>query len=175
MAERVSQRSKGRVIEQLTLDFFGFSRGAAAARYAVNEIRKGTAGLLGKAWSANSLEWPGSVNVRFVGLFDTVAGIINWREMDLSAGTDRNAPVDIHLNSQYVGKAVHLTSNAELRNNFALNGLKDVDGVLASNFREIVLLCAQSVMSGGYSNARAVDILLNLKVTITISSTGKPP
>ena len=174
MAERVSQRSKGRVIEQLTLDFFGFSRGAAAARYAVNEIRKGTAGLLGKAWSANSLEWPGSVNVRFVGLFDTVAGIINWREMDLSAGNDRNAPVDIHLNSQYVGKAVHLTAKDEIRNNFALNSLKDVDGVLASNFREIELPGAHSDIGGGYPDAQVEKILLHPKLTITGSATGWP-
>ncbi|WP_203300197.1 T6SS phospholipase effector Tle1-like catalytic domain-containing protein [Marinobacter sediminum] len=174
MAERVSQRSKGRVIEQLTLDFFGFSRGAAAARYAVNEIRKGAAGLLGKAWSANSLEWPGSVDVRFVGLFDTVAGIINWREMDLSAGNDRNAPVDIHLNSQFVGKAVHLTAKDEKRNNFALNSLKDADGKLASNFREIELPGAHSDIGGGYSDVQVEKILLHPKLTITGSAARWP-
>lgn len=174
MAERVSQRSKGRVIEQLTLDFFGFSRGAAAARHAVNEVRKGPAGLLGKAWSANSLEWPGSVSVRFVGLFDTVAGIINWREMDLSAGNDRNAPVDIHLNSQFVGKAVHLTAKDEKRNNFALNSLKDADGMLASNFREIELPGAHSDIGGGYPDAQVEQVLLHPKLTITGSATVWP-
>jgi type VI secretion system secreted protein VgrG len=64
----------------LTIDVFGFSRGATAARHCLNEllrpVQKGSKelpyGRLGKALAAVQVPLPRRLNLRFAGLFDTV-------------------------------------------------------------------------------------------------------
>ncbi|MDH4558185.1 DUF2235 domain-containing protein, partial [Pseudomonas sp. BN417] len=68
-------------IESLTIDIFGFSRGAAAARHFANQLAKGRNGPLGMMFpdttSTFSKDLSGrygqGVQVAFIGLFDTVA------------------------------------------------------------------------------------------------------
>ncbi|MBS8240585.1 DUF2235 domain-containing protein [Marinobacter lipolyticus] len=151
--------SEGRAY-RLTVDFFGFSRGAAAARHAVNEILKEREGVLGTALDSEGIAWPASSRVRFVGLFDTVAGIVNLPELDVAPGNERTYPVNLFLDPLAVGKAVHLTASHEKRANFSLNSLRDMDGNLPENFQEIALPGAHSDIGGGYPASQVEDVLL---------------
>ncbi|WP_287810122.1 DUF2235 domain-containing protein [Pseudomonas sp.] len=76
---------------EVTVDLFGFSRGATAARHCVNQLRS----------------LPG-VRVGFVGLFDTVAAVAGARKVDLA------------LDPAHVPQVVHLVARDEYRRNFAL-------------------------------------------------------
>lgn len=85
-------------IKQLEIDVFGFSRGAAAARHFVNDIRKGVNSMLAKALpTGNSIFIEGfgwrvqqDLHLNFIGLFDTVPGIVTPLMLDFSPGNDRN-------------------------------------------------------------------------------------
>ena len=50
---------------------------AAAARHAAHEINQGEKGLLAQLFAENGILWPETVEIRFVGLFDSVAAIVN--------------------------------------------------------------------------------------------------
>ncbi|MGP4845870.1 phospholipase effector Tle1 domain-containing protein [Marinobacter sp. 1Y8] len=165
---------RSKAIERLTVDIFGFSRGAAAARHATHEISLGGNGELGRVFAENDIRWPDEVAVRFVGLFDTVAGIVNFKEGDLSAGNNRNSPVHIYLNPSNVKAAVQLTANDERRANFALNSLKNPDGSLPVNFREIALPGAHSDIGGGYHDTQTEDLRLSPTLTIDDNRTQWP-
>lgn len=159
---------------QLTIDLFGFSRGAAAARHAANEILKGQAGQLGQALAAQQVGWPQSISIRFLGLFDTVAGIVNLSTLDFSPGNNRNSPVQLYVDPNKIEHAAHLVAQHEKRANFALNSIKNTDGSLPSNFREITLPGAHSDIGGGYHDVQTEDVLLHPSLDIRGSSTRWP-
>ncbi|WP_228263854.1 T6SS phospholipase effector Tle1-like catalytic domain-containing protein [Marinobacter shengliensis] len=148
-------------IDRLTLDLFGFSRGAAAARHTAHEINQGENGLLAQALADSGILWPKTVEIRFVGLFDSVAAIVNPATGDLSAHNSRNHPVKLYLNPDKVDHAVHLTAAHEHRRNFALNSLQSRDGSLPANFREISLPGVHSDIGGGYGDSQREDVLLS--------------
>jgi len=75
----------------MTVDLFGFSRGAAAARHCANQL----------------LRLPG-VQVGFIGLFDTVAAVAGAVKLDLA------------LDPAHFPQVVHLVARDERRRNFAL-------------------------------------------------------
>ncbi|ARC89603.1 phospholipase effector Tle1 domain-containing protein [Rhodovulum sp. MB263] len=104
-------------LEKVVIDVFGFSRGAAAARHFVNSIRAGRA--VYDPWGIGDYEetLPRglTVELRFVGIFDTVAAIG-------TATDDDNDPLNIHLRSDQVTHRIyHLTAGDEYRRNFRLN------------------------------------------------------
>ena len=74
------QARHGVVIGRVTFDVFGFSRGAAAARYCINSLLQPadeakdipSYGLLGKVLRESRILFPRELDVRFAGLFDTV-------------------------------------------------------------------------------------------------------
>lgn len=162
------------LIDTLTVDLFGFSRGAAAARHAINEIAKGASGALGHAFAKEGLTWPASVNIRFAGLFDTVAGIVNPAKFDFSAGNDRNNPVELALDPTQVKNVVHLVAGDEKRANFALNSVKFANGQLPENFREVTLPGAHSDIGGGYPDLQTETVLLHPTITLRGSKTKWP-
>ena len=164
----------GKQPDTLTVDLFGFSRGAAAARCAASDILKGVSGNLGRALSKHGIRWPKQVSIRFVGLFDTVAGIVNPINFDFSAANDRNSPVELFLDPGHVMHAVHLVAGDEKRANFALNSLRGEDGRLPDNFREIVLPGAHSDIGGGYPDIQTESILLHPTLTVRGSRTRWP-
>ncbi|MCL1487898.1 MAG: DUF2235 domain-containing protein [Marinobacter sp.] len=45
-------------MDELILDVFGFSRGAATARHFVNDVRDGVSGVLGQAFQKLGIAWP---------------------------------------------------------------------------------------------------------------------
>ncbi|MDO5604354.1 MAG: DUF2235 domain-containing protein [Paracoccus sp. (in: a-proteobacteria)] len=104
-------------LRKVVLDVFGFSRGAAAARYFVNCIRAGTVRYdpVGPGDFTENLPAGLTVEIRFLGIFDTVAAIGK-------ADNDDNAPVNVHLKTaQVTGQIYHLTASDEYRRNFRLN------------------------------------------------------
>lgn len=104
-------------LEKVVIDVFGFSRGAAAARHFVNSIRAGRAVYdpLGFGDYEETLPRGLAVELRFVGIFDTVAAIG-------TAADDDNDPLNIHLRrDQVTHRIYHLTAGDEYRRNFRLN------------------------------------------------------
>lgn len=104
-------------LSKVILDVFGFSRGAAGARYFVNSVRDGKATY--DPWGPGDYEsvLPAGlkVEIRFVGVFDTVAAI------GLPADDD-NDPINVHLKTaQVTNRIYHLTAGDEYRKNFRLN------------------------------------------------------
>lgn len=158
---RVKEDLQGKAIDSLTVDLFGFSRGAAAARHAAHEVNQGKSGLLAQRFAEYGILWPERVEVRFVGLFDSVAAIVNPFSGDLFAHNDRNHPVKLYLDPGKVGHVVHLTAAHEHRKNFALNSIRNRDGSLPTNFREITLPGAHSDIGGGYGDSQREEVLLS--------------
>jgi len=161
LALRLRETLQGRAIDKLTLDLFGFSRGAAAARHAAHEINLGRSGRLAQVLEDSGILWPEHVQIRFVGIFDSVAAIVNPLAGDLLAHNDRNYPVKLYLDPGKVGKAVHLTAAHEHRKNFALNSLRNSSGSLPENFKEITLPGVHSDIGGGYSDSQREEVLLS--------------
>src|SRR5690554_5869472 len=147
-------------IEHLTLDIFGFSRGAAAARHFASEVLKGPDGILGQALAAQGIPWPQQVEIRFVGLFDTVAAIVNLLGGDFSPHNAQNDPVNINLSPERIRHVVQLAARDEHRHNFSLNSLRSPDGSLPANFREWVLPGAHSDIGGGYLPLDTENLLI---------------
>lgn len=151
-------------ISKLQFDVFGFSRGAAAARHFVNVVLDGghgefvpvfskacvNAGLplkFGFDWKEKD-ERNASCEISFVGLFDTVASVVDLLSFDFSTHTD-NGDVRLWLDPERVRRVVHLTADPtiECRNNFSLNHLNSRD---EQHFYEFVLPGAHSDIGGGY-------------------------
>src|SRR5690554_2051966 len=166
LAQQAKDTFQDKPINRLTLDLFGFSRGAAAARHAAHEINQGESGLLAEILAQNHIPWPEMVEIRFVGLFDSVAAIVNPAAGDLSPHNNRNHPVKLYLDPGKVGQAVHLTAAHEHRRNFALNSLRSRDGSLPANFREISLPGVHSDIGGGYGDSQREDVLLSPRLQV---------
>ncbi|MGF2686921.1 phospholipase effector Tle1 domain-containing protein [Marinobacter sp. DUT-3] len=165
----LSMDIKNQKIKRLTIDLFGFSRGAAAARHASHEISKGRKGLLGRMFKEQQLSWPDEVHIRFLGIFDTVAGIINVQSGDLFAHNEHNDPVKLYIDSRNVGRVLHITASDEKRKNFALNSIRNSDKTLPRNFKELVLPGAHSDIGGGYAEEFIEDVQISPRIPIPSS------
>lgn len=174
VVHEVKTASDARQIDSLVFDLFGFSRGAAAARHLVNDILDGASGSLGRRLGELHLEWPTDVQIRFVGLFDTVAGIVNLKELDLSAGNNQNEPVRLYLDAEKVERVIHFTALDERRANFSLNSIRSSAESLPGNFREIALPGAHSDIGGGYLEEQIEELLLYPELSITDFMTEWP-
>ena len=172
--EQAATEYFGESLESVTFDLFGFSRGAAAARHAANEILRGPEGFLGGLFDQFGLPWPSKMSIRFMGLFDTVAGIVNFSELDFSAGNSANNPVDLYVDPHRVGRVVHLVAKDEKRANFSLNSIKFADGDAPGNFREIELPGVHSDVGGGYQDVQEERLLLHPTLTIKDRNTRWP-
>lgn len=135
----------------IQLDLFGFSRGAATARFFANEVKA----QLGGTSEWNYAPWPPvyewteylpkgvEVQLRFAGLFDTVGSVGR-------AGDDSEAGYNKHLHADDFGRVVHLTAFDEKREYFPLTSVLDGPGAGPDNFVEEVLPGAHSDVGGGY-------------------------
>ncbi|MEP4198653.1 MAG: DUF2235 domain-containing protein [Aliishimia sp.] len=135
----ISRLSPAEEPKEIILDVFGFSRGAAAARYFVNCFRQGFVDYLELYVNPKRAYLPEgrNVTIRFVGIFDTVAAI--------GFGTDDdNGPVNVHMSTAQAEKIYHLTAKHEYRDNFRLNHNAPNGG----DTRE--MLGAHSDVGGGY-------------------------
>lgn len=130
-------------IELVTLDVFGFSRGAATARSfifsALLDERNISARLEERGYSV------GNVEVKFAGLYDTVSSF----GISFSDDTEQ-----LHLDAiSHAKEVVHLASADEHRKNFSLTNIKSANGV----GREIFLPGVHSDIGGSYRDGEGED------------------
>lgn len=133
----------------LIFDVFGFSRGAATARHFVNMVNSldpSVTNVLTKVAQEKGYEITKSQEVRFLGLYDTVASI--WR-----LGTFWEEPHDtgdtnglmVALGKDAAKTVFQLTAKHECRYNFPLSSV-------AGNYFELELPGAHSNIGGSYAN-----------------------
>lgn len=141
----ITDLSKGVEPEEVILDVFGFSRGAAAARHFVNGFNAGRLdytrwGLFNDVHA--KLPEGRNVTIRFLGIFDTVAAIAGGIPSD-------NWDVNVHLKDGSAETIYHLTANDELRKSFSLNDTANASG--SANAGEVVRMPGcHSNIGGGY-------------------------
>ena len=154
-------------ITKIEFDVFGFSRGSAAARNFANVVLDGESGEFAPAFKAacegkvslvSEFDWTNNdhCQIKFAGLFDTVASVIKFSHLDFSAHNDDNGTVRLYLDPKRVERAVHIVANrkTEYRSNFGVN-LLNTDG--GSQFTEVRVMGAHSDIGGGYYSATAFD------------------
>ncbi|GFM74231.1 hypothetical protein PSCICM_00500 [Pseudomonas cichorii] len=150
----------GCVIEALELDIFGFSRGAASARHFINEVLKQAQGALEPVLASRKVPlsadfgWEsGSVRLKVIGLFDTVAAIGSFRDFYTVRDSASNR-VNLYLPPGCAQQVLHLVARDESRRNFALNS------IAPDWSREIVLPGAHADIGGGYHPQMEEKLLL---------------
>ncbi len=128
------------IIDKLTLDVFGFSRGAAGARNyifaALKEDGSIREGMEGEGVPINTIE------IHFAGLFDTVA---SHGAVPLLLGLPNTKSLKLD-SIRKAKKVIHLVAADEHRENFALTNIKSA----GSKGREIYLPGVHSDIGGGY-------------------------
>lgn len=139
IGEMIKLLSGGIEPREIVLDVFGFSRGAAAARYFVNCFRQGFINYTMYYVLPFRAKVPKDRNIRigFIGIFDTVAAIGDGSDED-------NGDVNLHISTAQAKDIYHLTAKHEYRTNFRLNHNQPGGGAT----RE--LLGAHSDVGGGY-------------------------
>lgn len=147
-------------IHSIEFDIFGFSRGAAAARHFANELLKPSGGLLATALSPqtpgviSSFDWSTHTSINFIGLFDTVAAIVDPARGDFSPANAHNPGVNLYLPAGCARKVVQLAARDEQRLNFALNSV-------APEHQEISVPGVHSDIGGGYRNRMNEKLLIS--------------
>ncbi|HEX9796182.1 MAG TPA: DUF2235 domain-containing protein [Anaerolineales bacterium] len=144
------QSSPNLDISKIEVDVFGFSRGAAAARHFVNDLRNGASSLLAEALTSGAAplvegfawRFGHDVQVNLVGLFDTVAAIGGLSD-GWDVNDDQNGDLKLHLAPDSAKRVIHLVAGDEYRHNFSLNSSQP-------NFAEIVLPGAHGDIGGSY-------------------------
>ena len=137
-------------IDELVLDVFGFSRGAATARHFISREVQDENGALAAAFRQQGIPWPKKITVRFVGLFDTVAGVADLGNLDFSAHDAETGRINVNLRPEDAERVVQFAARHERRHNFSLSSLRGESGNLPDHFSEWSLPGAHSDIGGGY-------------------------
>lgn len=138
LAEKVAKTAKPKLIN-ITLDVFGFSRGATQARVFCNWLMAMMEGerLCGVR-----------AQIRFLGIFDTVASV----GIPDSAGGDGHfawaGPAALRVPASV--PCVHYIAMHENRTSFPLDSLRGPDGSLPARHRQYALPGMHSDVGGGY-------------------------
>lgn len=138
-------------IKSLTLDIFGFSRGAATARSFIYRIwnldfyynlRTNIYGepIYKPSSHFFGIQYRVQINVRFLGLFDTVSSYGLRHKNDVNQ-------LNLKIQKGFVRKTVHLVAADEYRSNFSLTNIASA----GEKGTEIILPGAHSDIGGGYS------------------------
>ncbi|WP_192551938.1 MULTISPECIES: T6SS phospholipase effector Tle1-like catalytic domain-containing protein [unclassified Pseudomonas] len=156
-------------ITSLKFDVFGFSRGAAAARHFANEVARGKQGPLGdvlrnieKHLSRTFVDqFKSSINIGFIGLFDTVPSIAGWSNLG-----DVKSPIatgiKLYLDRRFFTDVVQLSARDECRANFALSRVK-------ADHLEITLPGVHSDIGGGYRDEVEECVLISPMQSLEVS------
>ncbi len=151
-------------IKQIQFDVFGFSRGAATARYFANIVADQLTGtdrsgennpFMQEIWPLlapyRSREWQTNLNgqVRFLGIFDTVAGMCSPTNL-FDAGDANTFNIDLHIRKQTAQSGLHLQADNEYRYNFSLNDVPVF-------FAKVMLPGAHSDIGGGYPDTPVTE------------------
>lgn len=133
-------------IAKVQFDVFGFSRGAAAARHFANRVMEqdpAIANAIAKGLKGDFYDGKPSGEVRFIGVFDTVAAIGGIKNFfDLNGRSNPN--VKLELRPSVAKKVFQITAINEYRYNFSLNSIKGM-------WPELALPGAHSDIGGGYN------------------------
>jgi len=136
----------GRIIDKLTLDVVGFSRGAAGARNFIFEALKESDSI--RQWLEERERPVKKIVVHFAGLFDTVSS------HGLSFSNDtRTLKLDAIRKAE---KVVHLVAAEEHRKNFSLTNIKSA----GTKGLEIYLPGVHSDVGGSYRDASEEDMVV---------------
>ncbi|WP_060508117.1 DUF2235 domain-containing protein [Pseudomonas sp. NBRC 111124] len=147
---RVSQALTG-VAEQLRLlavpervefDLFGFSRGAAAARHLANQL--GTEEDL-------PAELQRARAINFIGLFDTVAAIVDPLRGHFDPADGHQGDLRLGLPASIARQVVQLVARDEHRHNFAL----------VRSCNDIIVPGVHADIGGGYPESMQEQVLLS--------------
>ncbi|WP_313280349.1 PAAR domain-containing protein [Stutzerimonas balearica] len=160
-------------IDTLEFDIFGFSRGAAAARHFANELLKPGGGVLagtlrpGQYGLVANFDWAAHARINFIGLFDTVAAVIDPLKGDYDPANHLNPGINLYLPPGCARKVLQLTARDEKRWNFALNRV-------APDHQEICLPGAHSDIGGGYRPLMLEQLLLSRPLSSTVPANTPP-
>lgn len=133
-------------IVKVQFDIFGFSRGAAAARHFANRVMNqdtAIAAAINKGLGATGHYGKAAGEVRFLGLFDTVAAIGSLLNFYGLNGRS-NPGVNLELRPSVAQKVFQISAMHECRHNFSLNSI-------AGMWPELALPGAHSDIGGGYN------------------------
>jgi len=135
----------------IELDAYGFSRGAAAARFFVYQVFVNESGLTHNLQNTLKNSSPKvnvlDVNVNFVGLFDTVASL-----GDNHSDDTRELNLDC-LSNGNVSTVFQIASADEHRLNFPLTNIDSARG----KGKQVFLPCVHADIGGGYRDASSSD------------------
>lgn len=141
---KLSSQSGQFIIKEIAIDLVGFSRGAAAARYCIHYVMDSSQETLAEKLEAKELDVD-TVDINFVGLFDTVSS------HGLSFSNDVRA---LKLDAiRRANQVVQLEASEEYRENFALTSIKSA----GSKGTRICLPGAHSDVGGGYRSGEEVQ------------------
>lgn len=134
-------------IGRLSVDLFGFSRGAASARYCVHQITSQGDLPIQDTLEAKDINLQ-QLNINFIGLFDTVSshGVIYSNDV-------RTLKLDAVAQAK---KVVQLAASEEYRAKFSLTDISSCEG---SNGQQIFLPGAHSDIGGGYPNGEERQVV----------------
>jgi uncharacterized Zn-binding protein involved in type VI secretion len=146
-------------IRHIEIDLFGFSRGAAAARHCANDLLKGAASLLARALPAGSpllaadFAWRRGTDIalNFIGLFDTVPGIVDPLSNDFSPHDPINPRLNLRLAPGSARQMVQLVADHEHRHNFSLTRTDN----------DLLMPGSHSDLGGGYLPLATEKLLLS--------------
>lgn len=143
----------------LRINLFGFSRGAATARYFMHLIKTKPESLSG--WNLKAKQ----IRFGFVGLFDTVSSFhdFDWRSVVKRRGGGVANPnfnddvgelsLDFHAldtDDKKITKIIHIIAMDEYRNYFSVTNINSA--IVGKYGIEILLNGAHSDIGGGYHN-----------------------
>ena len=132
------------IIKKLTIDIFGFSRGAASARYCIHQLLQDQQANIHKrlkeAWFDIEEK---DIEVRFVGLFDTVSSYYGAQFIKILPLEDWLVKLEA---VRLAKKVLHLASAEEHRYHFSLHNIKSA----GSKGKEYYLPGTHSDVGGGY-------------------------
>lgn len=154
-------------IDTIEFDIFGFSRGAAAARHFANELLKADGGVLadllrpGQFGLVDDFDNVAHTHINFIGLFDTVAAVLDPLNGSYSPADNLNPGVNLYLPPGCARKVLQLTARDEKRWNFALNSV-------GPDHQEIALPGAHSDIGGGYRALALEQLVLSRPISSTV-------
>ncbi|UVE17932.1 DUF2235 domain-containing protein [Pseudomonas sp. LS44] len=171
---RLVSRNAALKISHVEFDIFGFSRGAAAARHFANELLKPHGGLLAETLNADTpgfaptFDWQSAATINFIGLFDTVAAVVDFSRNDWSPADESNPGINLYLPAGCARKVVHLTAKDEKRWNFSLSCVTPTPG-----HTELTVPGVHSDIGGGYPPNMIEKLLLTKPLSVLVTP-GRP-
>ena len=132
-------------IKKLTIDVYGFSRGAATARYAIHLLLNDTKRPLRQRLinlGISVAEGDDVIEVGFAGLYDTVLSYLASQKSKSSNNKLEQTAV------KHAKSAIHLAAAEEHRKDFPLHNIKG-----ATNGKEFYLPGVHSDVGGSYNKA----------------------